>query len=94
MYAPRVFVSMTGVLLAFAVASYWMSGSFWTTLVQTVLCAVILQVGYFIGVLYLVRREKLQRRESGLDVASERRAENRARDDHHAETGANLKISD
>lgn len=94
MYAPRVFVSMIGVLLAFAVASYWMSGSFWTTLLQTILCAVILQVGYFIGILHLVRREKLQRQQDGLEAPSERRAESRIRDDHHAETGANLKISD
>ncbi|MFB9949557.1 exopolysaccharide production repressor protein [Rhizobium puerariae] len=63
MYAPRVFVSMTGVLIAFAVSAYFMSGSFYTALIQTLICAVLLQVGYFIGVLYLVRREKKLRDE-------------------------------
>lgn len=92
MYAPRVFVSMVGVLLTFAVASYWMSGSFWTVLFQTALCAIILQIGYFIGVLYLVRREKQQR--DGQENPGELRTESRIRDDHHPETGANLKISD
>ena len=61
MYAPRVFVSMIAVLLTFAAAVYWMTGSFTSTILQTILCAVILQVGYFVGILYLVRREHLQR---------------------------------
>lgn len=94
MYAPRVFVSMVSVLLTFAVASYWMSGSLWTVLLQTFLCAIILQVGYFIGVLYLVHREKQQRQQDGREIPGDLRAETRIRDDHHAETRANLKISD
>lgn len=64
MYAPRVFVSMTGVLIAFAVSAYFMTGSFYTALIQTLICALLLQVGYFIGVLYLVRREKRLREEN------------------------------
>lgn len=54
MYGPRVFVSMIGALLVFAIATYVMNGSFWTTVLQTALCAVLLQLGYFIGVLFLV----------------------------------------
>jgi len=61
MYAPRVFVSMTCVLLVFAGAVFWMTGSALTVLVATIVAAVLLQVGYFLGVLYLVHREKLQR---------------------------------
>lgn len=57
MYAPRVFVSMIGTLAVFAIASYAMTGSFLSALMETVLCAIILQLGYFIGILYLVRRE-------------------------------------
>lgn len=61
MYAPRVFVSMTCVLLVFAGAVFWMTGSASTALVAAVVAAILLQVGYFLGVLYLVHREKLQR---------------------------------
>ncbi|WP_285292588.1 exopolysaccharide production repressor protein [Aureimonas altamirensis] len=43
-------------LTAFAIAIYWLTGSVWTTLVQTLVCAVIIQVGYFVGVLFLVWR--------------------------------------
>ncbi|MES5097965.1 exopolysaccharide production repressor protein [Agrobacterium sp. BA1120] len=64
MYAPRVFVSMICALLVFAVATYFIHGSFYTTLLQTLLCLVIIQVGYFIGILVLVAREKKQMRDA------------------------------
>ncbi|MDQ0322502.1 exopolysaccharide production repressor protein [Pararhizobium capsulatum DSM 1112] len=54
MYGPRVFVSMIGALLVFAIATYAMNGSLGMTLLQTAMCAVLLQVGYFLGVLFLV----------------------------------------
>jgi len=74
MYAPRVFTSMLGALLAFAVASYFMSGSFLTAFLQTVVCAIIIQIGYFLGVLYLLRREKQSMGAgSGAEAALERR---------------------
>lgn len=44
------------VLIAFAITSYVITGSLWTTLVQTVICALLIQVGYFIAVLFLVWR--------------------------------------
>lgn len=70
MYAPRVFVSMMATLIVFAIGSYWISGSFYTTIIQTVLCAIIIQAGYFAGVVYLVRRETLKAREAaGADDA-------------------------
>ena len=56
MFAPRVFVSMIGALIVFAVATFWLTGSAFTTAWQTLLCAVLLQAGYFIGVLILVSR--------------------------------------
>jgi|EndMetStandDraft_3_1072993.scaffolds.fasta_scaffold873647_1 exopolysaccharide production repressor protein len=62
MYAPRVFISMICALLVFAVATYLIHGSFLTTFVQTLICLVIIQVGYFIGVLVLVAKEKRQMR--------------------------------
>ena len=59
MYGPRVFVSMIAVLTVFGVALYWMSGSVLSAFLQTLLCAFILQAGYFVAILYLVRREKV-----------------------------------
>ncbi|WP_274631335.1 exopolysaccharide production repressor protein [Arvimicrobium flavum] len=40
----------------FAITTYVMTQSVWTTLVQTVICAVLLQIGYFAAVLFLVWR--------------------------------------
>lgn len=62
MYAPRVFISMMCALLVFAVATYIIHGSFYTSLIQTLICLVIIQVGYFIGVLFLVAKEKRRMR--------------------------------
>jgi exopolysaccharide production repressor protein len=53
MYAPRVFISMICALLVFAIATYFIHGSFFTSFIQ---------VGYFIGVLILVAKEKRQMR--------------------------------
>ncbi|HEV2506507.1 MAG TPA: exopolysaccharide production repressor protein [Mesorhizobium sp.] len=44
------------VLVAFAVASYAITQSAWTTFIQTLICAVIIQVGYFIAILFMVWR--------------------------------------
>ncbi|MDI7862055.1 exopolysaccharide production repressor protein [Rhizobiaceae bacterium n13] len=57
MYAPQVFFSMLGALIVFAVGTYLLSGSVSTTLIQTLICAVLLQVGYFGAVLFLVWRD-------------------------------------
>lgn len=57
MYAPRFIVSMIGALLAFAIATYFMTHSLSTTLIQTVICAILIQIGYFVGVLLLAHRE-------------------------------------
>jgi exopolysaccharide production repressor protein len=95
MYAPRVFTSMLGALIAFAVASYFMSGSILTAILQTIVCAVIIQVGYFIGVLYLVRREKQSMGTAGADTASERRKRDMlSHDDLHPGATPNLPASD
>lgn len=63
MYAPRVFASMLGALIVFAVSIYLLTGSVGTTLWQTVVAAVLLQIGYFIGVLVLVARAARQKRQ-------------------------------
>lgn len=96
MYAPRVFVSMIGTLAVFAIAAYVMSGSFWTALSETILCAVILQIGYFIGIVYLVRREKAQMdsARSGDGVTAKSRADAGVRDNLTAEAPARAHIQD
>ena len=58
MYAPRVFISMVGALAVFAIATYFLTHSFSTTLIETVICAVLLQIGYFLGILFLVWKEQ------------------------------------
>ncbi len=57
-------------LAAFAIAIYWLTGSVWTTAVQTLVCALIIQVGYFMGVLFLVWRSGTSGRESGEVLSS------------------------
>lgn len=50
------FRGLIGVLVAFAIASYAITQSAWTTFIQTLICAVIIQVGYFIAILFMVWR--------------------------------------
>lgn len=45
-----------GALVVFAVVTYLVTHSLWTTLINTVICAVVIQVGYFIAVLAMVWR--------------------------------------
>lgn len=72
MFAPRVFVSMVGALGVFAMGTYFLTGSAWTTTWQTLACAVLLQAGYFIAVLALVAKEGRTRRsaDQGQSAAS------------------------
>ena len=44
------------VLLVFAITTYLITGSMWSTFIQTVICAILVQVGYFAAVLFLVWR--------------------------------------
>jgi exopolysaccharide production repressor protein len=62
MGAPRVFAGMFGTLLTFAVATYLISGSFATTLWETIASAILLQVGYFLLVVGMVWRNSQARR--------------------------------
>ncbi len=62
MFAPRVFISMIGALAVFAIVTFILTGSAWTTAWQTLVCAVLIQAGYFIAVLFLVAKEGRDRR--------------------------------
>jgi exopolysaccharide production repressor protein len=64
MFAPRVFASMLGCLAVFAIATYFLTGSAWTTAWQTLVCAVLLQAGYFVAVVALVTKEGRGRRKA------------------------------
>ena len=48
------------VLLVFAITTYLITGSLWSTFIQTVICAILVQVGYFAAVLFLVWRSDRQ----------------------------------
>ena len=50
-----------GVLVVFAIATYAFTQSAWTTFIQTVICAVLIQIGYFVAVLFLVWRPAAKR---------------------------------
>lgn len=43
-------------LIAFAVANYAITQSLRTTVVNTVICAVLIQLGYFVAILFMVWR--------------------------------------
>ncbi|WP_275789072.1 exopolysaccharide production repressor protein [Pararhizobium gei] len=62
MFAPRVFISMLGALVAFAVVTFLLTGSVWTTAWQTIACAILLQLGYFVAILFVVSKESRERR--------------------------------
>jgi uncharacterized membrane protein len=96
MYAPRVFVSMMAVLIVFAVAAYLTTGSLLTALGETLLCAIILQVGYFIGILYLVHREKAGgNKDRSPDARSSRQIEDHSgRDEIRADAAARVRVQD
>lgn len=46
------------VIVVFAITTYVITGSLWNTLIQTVVCAVLIQVGYFAAVLFMVWRSR------------------------------------
>ncbi|AHK45818.1 MULTISPECIES: exopolysaccharide production repressor protein [Ensifer] len=61
MFAPRVFASMIGALAVFAIVTYLLNGSLTSTLIQTLVCAVLMQVGYFLAVVFLVWKKARER---------------------------------
>lgn len=50
------FRGMVAVLAVFAVTIFFLSGSVWTALWQTLVCAVLIQVGYVVAILFMVWR--------------------------------------
>lgn len=50
------FRGLIGVLFVFAVTTYFITRSISTALVDTLICGVLIQLGYFLAVLFLVWR--------------------------------------
>jgi exopolysaccharide production repressor protein len=47
---------LVGVLVVFGIVTYLVTHSLWTTLIQTAICGVLIQFGYFLAVLYMIWR--------------------------------------
>lgn len=62
MRAPKVFFCMIAVLLVFAASTYQLSGSISETIIKSIIAAIVLQVGYFIAIVYFVAREAKARK--------------------------------
>lgn len=95
MYGPRALISMAAVLFVFAGVTYLRTASAWTTFWQALLCALILQIGYFICLLVLVRLERARmRRETSDSPSATRTSESVRGDDLHSAPVSKLKIGD
>lgn len=55
----------------FAVVTYFLTQSIWTTVINTIICAALIQIGYVIGILWMVARTKAR----PADDAHEERAD-------------------
>jgi exopolysaccharide production repressor protein len=74
---------LIGVLLVFAITTYVITQSLWTTFVQTLICAVLLQIGYFAAVLFLVWRSADKAKDEG-SAATDEALQNLPKEDHPA----------
>ena len=57
MGAPRVFAGMFVALIVFAVVTYYVTGSLFVTILETIAAAILLQLGYFFCVVFLIWRQ-------------------------------------
>ena len=55
MSLPVFLRSLILLLLIFAVSTYLFTGSIWTTFINTVICAILVQIGYVVGHFAVVR---------------------------------------
>ncbi|AZN72620.1 exopolysaccharide production repressor protein exox [Georhizobium profundi] len=70
------FRGMIATLVVFAIATFALTQSAWTTFVSTAICAVTIQVGYFAAILFMVWRD------SGKENEAAQRAEREGRTQH------------
>lgn len=57
MSAPRVFAGMFVTLIVFAIVTYCMTGSLVTTVLESIAAAILLQMGYFLCVGFMVWKQ-------------------------------------
>lgn len=51
-------IGTVGVVIAFAIVTYVMTGSLWTAFTQSLICFLLMQVGYFSVVVFLIVRNR------------------------------------
>jgi exopolysaccharide production repressor protein len=73
MSLPVFLRGLVAMVVVFAIATYVITGSAWATFIDTLICAILVQAGYFALVLFLVWRApaiaKPERSGSGRDAA-------------------------
>ena len=57
---PRFLIGFFAALLVFGGTTYLITRDFWLTLGQTLICAFLIQFGYFAVILWLIKRRKTQ----------------------------------
>ncbi|RAZ72881.1 hypothetical protein DPM35_26130 [Mesorhizobium atlanticum] len=72
MHAARFLTGMIGILVVFAVATFYLTGSFTAVLVQAALCALFMQIVYSAAVLCIVWKRGLGAVNHDLDSSSAR----------------------
>jgi exopolysaccharide production repressor protein len=75
-------LNLVGVSIVFALTTYLTTGSWWTTLIQTIICAVLVQVGYFAAVLFSIWRSGTQK--NGANAPKSEPAQGLAKDEKPA----------
>jgi exopolysaccharide production repressor protein len=66
----RVFLSnLLGASLVFGLVSYLYTGSWKTTLIQTAICAILMQIGYFVSVVFLLHKSRVERGDKKIEGA-------------------------
>jgi len=89
MSAPRVFAGMFATIIVFAIVTYWMTGSLVVTVLESIAALILLQLGYFLCVGFLVWK---QAKRSAANKVGELAASGEdSREDKHAHlTGASF----
>lgn len=57
MSAPRVFAGMVVTLIVFAIVTYCLTSSIVTTVLESIAAAILLQLGYFLCIGYMVWKQ-------------------------------------
>lgn len=82
MSAPRVFAGMFVAIIVFAIATYWMTGSLVVTVLESIAALILLQLGYFLCIGFLVWKQA--RRTAAARVSEIATSGEDAREDKHA----------